>query len=254
MNKKSFLIFCVAPLLLTLTSCRKDHEPNKIIEGLPIDVTQTIIPGQAAQEFLLINQSMINIAIPTMNRVGRPDLPFSEVTGPDGQGRYTFTTIDTRFGAPIFFMTFHNTDGSLVDLTNPLVSTNTVSFASVTGSGVSKLFSYSLNVDIVVATPGITTTDKTIRGNYHFDGAGYVLDFRFAGTGAPVTYLGMIGGQLYAAGTGGPQNAPAAISLNFDSSYDGNGSISWEGQQGTIHVGTEGKGYIATSTSRVFIY
>jgi len=237
-------------LLFALASCEKKEEPNKIIDGLPFDNTVVILPAQATKEMHILKSDGAGFAVEIINRVGILNTVFPELTGPDGQLRYTFSIANTIYGSASFTMQFLDTLSSPIDPIATNVSTATLASVTLTGSGASDLFSYTETLTITLQTAGITSSDKFLTGTVVFTGTSDTITFTFAAPGAKINFEGMAGGSVSASGTG-PGGAPISIQLAFRSDHDANGSITWEGQTGGIHIDQAGGGFVLTNNAKI---
>jgi hypothetical protein len=244
----------VALIFLSLfaVGCKHDREPNKIIDGTQIDLTVTVFPAQAAQQFVLLNQASMETAITVINRLALENPSFGELTGPDGSSRYSYTRTDARFGTATFFMQFRDINGAVIDPISNRTSTATLAAVGLTGNGTSPLFTYSQAQLITLLTPGVPTSDKKVRGFTRFNGSGITdLDFTIIDGGLNAVPEGLFNGNVSAAGTGPTQ--PITMNFSYDFNYNVSGNIAWEGNSGLIHVERLGSGFVSTAIARYII-
>jgi len=76
--KKGILISFSILFVFGLFSCERKEVKNKIIEGIPIDTTTSVIPAKAIQEMMLLKRDAFSIVVPIINR-----LPLSGATFPN---------------------------------------------------------------------------------------------------------------------------------------------------------------------------
>ena len=252
MKTRAALLLLIAALAV---GCKKNREPNKILDGLPVDPTVTVIPGHAAQQHLLLIRDIASVVVPVMNRVGLTGATFPELT-PAGGGAYTFSVSNARYGFASLQIQFKDESDANVD---PIQSATTTFKSGVVTSpapGTSALFTHTTGsptpLRITLETAGVGTSPKLITGDVTFSGSNYALVFSFAPAGAGLNFEGLVSGEATATGTG-PDASAASLSLRFDSNRDADGTIVWEGRSGAIHLANNGIGFVSTDQVRFFI-
>ncbi len=237
----------IASFSFLILGCHKDQEPNKIIYTLPINSTLTVIPAHAAQEFLLIQTAAAQTIVPIINRIGSTSTSYPELSGPDGSSRYTFTKTESHYGTATFLIQFRDSSNAVIDPIQTQSSTTTLKSVVVTVTGTSNRFSASANLIISLDTAGLAESTKRITGTAAFTGSTYSLNFTILASGITCSFDGLTAGSFEASGSGGPQNTNTAILLSLSSNKDANGSISWEGQSGGLHLESNGTGFVTTN-------
>ena len=252
MRLKITVALVLSVILSNYTSCKKKEEPNKIIDGLPVNSSQKVVPAQAAQQLLLLKRDSLNIIVPVINKLGLANQSFTELSGPDSQSRYSFQITDNSYGTATFTLQFRNSSNAIIDPIKTQTSTTTLNSVVVTGTGNSSKFSYSENLTITLETVGKANSKKFLTGTSNFNGSGTSVTFTFPAPGAESSFQGLIGGGVTGSGTGAGGEA-TTLSLSFASNHEADGAIAWEGQQGGIHFAEDGKGYIVTNEARLLI-
>ncbi len=240
-----------ALLLASVSACRREKEPNKIVDSLSLDTTQAVIPANAAQQMLVLKRDSMNIIIPVIARLGIAGAQFSELTR-TGFGQYTFPGAERHYGNATFTLQFKNTAGAPIDPIQNQGSTTTLKSVSVTTQGSSSLFNpYSENLVLTLDIAGDFGSVIRLTGTSSFTGGGYTVTLTFPG-GAVTTFQGLKSGSVTGSGTG-PTGLSVALALSIRASQQLEGSINWEGQTGSLHMEDSGKGYVITGQSRFFI-
>lgn len=253
MIRKSLLFVSISIGLCSFLSCKREREPNKIIDGLPINSTETVVPAQMAQQFFLLIRDGLNEIVPVFNRLGRVDPPpdFSELT-PVGSNVYEFSVTEKHYGSVTFKINFKDTSGNSIDPIANNTSTMTVRSVHITASGTSSLFTYSQDLVLTLETAGLLSSDKRLTGNSTFTGATDAVTFTFVPPGSNSTFQGLTNGMVLGSGSG-PSNQNISITLTFSSNHEADGQIAWLGREAAIHFLDNGVGYVATKESRTII-
>jgi len=254
MIRKTPILLMLSILFLPLAACKRDKEPNKIIDGLPINNTVTVVPAQMAQQIYLVTRDAMIEFIPVINRLdqGNSAPGFSELTGPDGQSRYTFSKVEKHYGSATFTIQFIDGSGNVIDPISSLTSTTTLATARITTAGTSAQFTYTQNLVVTLQTPGILTSDKRLTGTTTFTGATDTLTMVYPAPGALCGFEGLVDGSSNGSGTG-PLAQTITLTLNYSPDRNADGLLQWEGQNGGIHFIDTGSGFLTTATYRILI-
>lgn len=237
-----------------LGACKKNSEPNKILPGIPVATNQVITAARAAQQHHLLTNWGLSSIVPIINRLGVNIAVFAELSGPDAQSRYTFSLTERHFGTANFTIQFRDTSDLIIDPFVVNASTGSLSSVLVTVSGSSSEFTYSQAYTIRLAVPGQNTSSKvatdTPGSPTTFTGSGYAIQYAFLSPGISVNNSGITGGRISATGTG-PNSTSTSLDILYAINHSANGTLSWEGQSGTIHFLDNGNGFIITNNSRI---
>lgn len=233
-----------------LAGCESKREPNKIVDGPTINTSQTVIPGKAAQQFILLERDLLKILTPVINKLILANQSFNEVQQV-GPGQYTFQTADSRYGTASYTITFQTTGGTTIDPIANRSSTGTLTNVAVSGSGSNALFSFTENLSLNLDAIGDYTAKRHMTGTIGFTGSGYILTFTHQAPGSNATFDNLTDGIVTATGPG--PTATANLTLSFSASHEVNGTISWEGITGGLHLQDNGDGFVVTSSERLLI-
>ncbi|MBV9079928.1 MAG: membrane lipoprotein lipid attachment site-containing protein [Elusimicrobia bacterium] len=246
-------IFAIAAVLM-LAACRHDREPNKIIDPVPVNTSVTVVPGQALQEFVLINRDCVRILVPVLSKLQTTGQQFTELTQ-TSFGHYTFHTSERRYGQATFIAEFQDSFGVTCDPIAVVASSQTVKQIVITETGGGSVFGHNANLVLSIDTINTIGSPQHLYGSMTLTGSGYTITFAIQGVaGCNAVFDGLTTGAVSATGTGGTPPAPTTINFSFATDRTANGSISWEGEQGQIHVNTDdGSGFVVTSTSRTLL-
>jgi hypothetical protein len=256
MSRRWILIGLMAAVV-GLGACKHDKEPNKILNGSVVDVSQTVYPGLTVQEFVVLNQQIVAVIVPIFSRLGTTtELRFPELT-PLGNSTYRFTVTQPSFGSAHADIQFKDPAGNVIDPIATTASTSTLASVTMAVTGASSLYSYTENLSMKLDTAGDTTSTKRMFGTGTFNGtnaaAGYSnLVFSFPSSGCESSFEGILAGTVNGAGTG--PSAPVTFRLTFGSAHAADGTLSWEGRNGTIHMNPNGVGFIIDGPTRILIY
>lgn len=244
-------IFLILVACAALNACEKKKEPNKILDGLPVNTEEVVPLGQATQEIHVMTQDALNTIVTAMNRLSQTSPSFSDLTNV-GFGQYQFTRSGSRYGSATFTITFKDGVGATIDPIANTASTSTFKSVDVTGTGSSSRFSYTIGTwTITLLTEGVPTSDKTLAGPTTFTSAAPSYTINYTYTSAEATFEGVTDGTLSATGTG--PSAPITLTVTYASDRVVNGTLTWEGQSGGIHLASNGTGFIVTDTSRLLL-
>jgi hypothetical protein len=236
----------ISLLLIVNSGCRKDQESQKIIDTLPINSTVVVTPAYAAQEFLLLKRDAAQTIVPVINRLGQTINTFPELTGPDGSSRYTFQRVESHYGTANYTIQFRDSNGSVIDPIQTQTSTTTLATVDITASGSNDRYSYSETMTLTLETPGQVDSKKRITGTSSFTGSSYSINFTMPSPGLTWSFDGVSAGIVTASGSGGPSNSALSMTLSLSSSHAASGPIAWEGNEGSIHIESNGSGYVTT--------
>ena len=137
-------------------------------------------------------------------------------------------------------------------------SSNSLAAVAVSINGSSPLFTYTENGRVTLSVPGVldTTSVRYYTGSASFTGvgqaSGYSLSFNVTQP-ATAVFQGLTSGQVTATGSGGNPSAPTNVVFYFQQNRNIDGTLSWEGQNGTFHVDVTGPGYVITPTQRIIL-
>lgn len=238
--------------LVAISACKRKETPNKIIDGVPVNTTETIVPAQAAQEFFLLKRDGLGVIVPVINRLSIPSPTFPELTGPSAQ-TYSFTLHENHYGTANFTIQFRDSSNNPIDPITTVSSTNTLQSVAITVSGNSTSFSYTENLVLTLVTQGNVTGKKLLTGTSSFNGSSYSIVFTLSSPGSNCTFNGFTDGSVSASGSGGPSLQPTSLNLIFSADHKANGNIAWEGLEGGIHFEDNGSGIIVTNQFRLLI-
>jgi hypothetical protein len=222
----------VLMVLLTAASCRRHDETNKILDGQAINTTFTAVPIQATQQMSVLVKDTLSAAIPVINRIGTSSTDFAPLTGPDGSLNYGLTLTNNRFGSATYVVQFKDSTNATIAFNS---STSTFKSLVLTGTGSSALFTSTISLVISIQTEGNVNTDKFLAGALNFIGSSNNITYTFPSPGIAVTFLGVTRGPMTASGTG-PMSQLVTGTFTYSSTHILDGSINWEGNQGTIHL------------------
>ncbi len=246
MRMRTFIL--VGIMAVFVNSCRKESVHHKIMEGLPINTEETIIPGQAIQEFHLLMQDAYGKVSSVLNRLGTDDADYSDLTGPSGLW-FSFVVTNSHYGLATVEMRFEDATDTPF---NPIVggSTSAVKFVDVKIAGNSDRFSFSqTNGKVLLETVGITTSKKYTSGSIAVNGQGYSMTFTLAGSGLLTTYQGFYSGELSETGTG-PGGSGLAGQFVYTIDHDIDGDLTWGDRSGGVHFFADGRGFINSDNEK----
>ncbi|MCG3205447.1 MAG: hypothetical protein KCHDKBKB_02168 [Elusimicrobia bacterium] len=237
-----------------LLSCQKKDEPNKILDPLPLNSTQTCVPGQLGQAWFVMKRDCLKVLIPVINLTTIPNSSFPQVSGPDAMSQYTFQTSGDRYGTATYTIRFYNESGVVIDpiLTN--TSTSTLKSITVQVVGGSSKVTYTEALTLTFETAGLLSSHLRLTGTSSISDnpVTNTLNFTFSLPGPRVAFEGLIDGEVTATGTG-PNSQTTALNLTFYADHTANGSIAWEDLSGGIHYQDNGVGYVVTNLFRLLL-
>ena len=237
-------------LLLGIVGCKKSEEPTKIIDALPLKTDEVIYPANAVQQMQLLRIQGLRIIVTGLNQLllTPPAITQLQQACPN----YTFSLNDSHFGSASYTVQFQDSSNSA--LCPVETSTSTLKFITISGSGNSSLFSYTDTSLLTLDTVGNINSPIHLTGNTSFTGTGaaaaYSIPFTISSPGSRVNLEGLRDGTITVNGTG-VGGSLLTMSLRPDSNHNLNGDLSWDGQQGQIHVNTSGTGFVVTNNARV---
>jgi len=239
--------------LVALAGCERKREPNKILDGYVVGSSEVIIPAEGARQFFLLKRDLLRVVVPVINKLSLATSDFSELSGPVAM-KYSFQVSEKHYGTATFTLEFKDDVNATFDPIAVRGSSTTIKSVVVTGVGASALFpSISENLSLVLESSGVVTSTLRLNGTSVFSGSGYTLNFGFNPGGSKGVFEGITDGSASASGTGGTPPATASINLGFTTDRNANGSITWEGRDGGIHLDENGSGYVSTAAGRIFL-
>ncbi len=248
MKRAALLLIAV----VSLASCERKREPNKVLDGYVVGTQEVVIPAEAARQYFLLKRDMLGIVVPVINKFGRTNADFSELTGPVAS-KYSFTVHETHYGAVTYTLEFKDDTSATFDPVSMRSSSTTLKSVIITGTGGSAVFpTITENLTLVLESSGVVTSTLRLNGNSTLSGSGYALTFGLNPGGSRCVFEGLTDGSASASGTGGTPPATSAINLGFSTDRNANGSISWEGRDGGIHIENSGSGYVSSPGGRIF--
>ena len=198
----------------------------------------------------------MTVLIPVINKFAFADSTYPELIDAGG-GNYTFWAAEQHYGRADFTISFR--DGASAPTDPILVNASSATFKSavISITGSSALFTFTQNATLTLETEGKVDSRKLLLGSAIFTGigaaAGESLTFTVVGPGATAIFQGLSDGRVSATGSGGTPAAPIAIDFSFTTNRNINGTLAWEGQEGTFHIDETGTGYIVTSQERILL-
>jgi hypothetical protein len=243
------LVLCA----IAAVGCRRDREPNKILDGYITGTTEVIPPAQAAQQYTLLQRDMLRVVIPVIHKLERTDSSFGELTGPVGS-KYSFNTTEKHYGNAAFTIEFKDDFGATIDPITTRTSTTTLKSVIVTGTAHSPAFDpINETMTLVLASSGVASSTIRMTGNATFTGSSYSLTFTIDSAGNNAIFEGLTDGTVTASGTGGTPPATASLTFGYSTDRTANGQITWEGREGGLHIEPNGSGFVAESTGRILL-
>ncbi len=233
------------------SACKREQEPNKILDPLPIKSDITSLPAQVGQGWFLMKRDCMKVLVPVMNRTTLTNSTFPELTGPDAQSRYTFTTSERHYGTATFTIQFKDAGNNTIDPIQMQSSTAIIKSVLITDNGGNSKFTLSENLTLTLDLAGIVDSDKRLTGTSNFSSSNLSLNFAFNGVGAKTTFDGLTDGSASASGTFDGQ--PTTLNLSFYADHTANGNITWSGISGGLHYTETGTGYIVTNEFRLLL-
>jgi hypothetical protein len=249
--KRALWIAGAVAATLTLAACKRDDVSPKVIETLPPDVHTVVLPGVAAQQYLMLKRDSMNGVIPIINELplAHPVYPVS-LSGPDSSQKYSFPITDPHYGSAVVVIQFFS-GSTPIDPIATQASTATLSSVAVEVTGDSARFHYHEVLTLTLDNPGNLSTTLHLTGTSDFTN-GATITYTMPAPGARATFSGVSSGSATGTGIDGA-GLPTTISLTFSTDHDANGSITWEDRSGGIHLAHNGPGFIVTQTERIFI-
>ena len=250
--KKLVLIFLGVSFLTCLSSCKRKKEPNKILDGFANDTTQTVIPAQAIQQFLLLKKDTLKVIVPVLNKLTAVNSHYDELSSTT-PSVYNFQLSNSHYGTATVGFRFWNESNVIIDPIQTQISSSSVRAIQLWLAGGSALFpSYDESFWLSLGTTGDPTSTKYLMGDSHFSGSNHTLTFSIAAPGSRAAFEGLIDSGFTASGTGiGGQTVTANMFYSAD--HNTNGTLNWEGRSGNIHMDDRGNGFIITDQTRLFI-
>ena len=255
--KRSILLILVFSAL-AVSGCQKKTTSSKIMDSFPVNTLETVIPSKTAQEWFLLNRDLASSLVSFLYRTQNYIPPVYPELTPLGGFQYRFLLSNNRYGNASMTIQFCAGPNNPVDPT-VLSSSITITEVDVTGlSGTSPDFSYteSAPITLFIQTAGNLSSLLSLAGAITFtginSGAGYSMVFTNDLSNSPgisCSNNGLIGGRVNASGTG--PTALTTLSLSFDIKHNAFGPVTWEGNQGEIHMNSTGTGILITSQTRI---
>jgi hypothetical protein len=252
--KRALLVLVIAA---GLGACRRDSDQNKLVDGVPINVTATVVPAQASQQYLFLKRDLLIFTIPVINKLINADSTFPELIDAGG-GNYQVHDTDIHYGDATFTIAFQDINGATIDPIAVRSSSNSLAAVTVNITGSSPLFTYTETGKVTLGLPGVldATSIRYYTGTAAFTGVGqangYTLNFNVSQQ-ATAVFQGLTTGQVTVTGSGGTPTAPANVVFYFAQNRNIDGTLSWEGQSGTFHVDVTGPGYVITPAKRIIL-
>lgn len=248
-KRTALLLLCI----VALNSCERKREPNKILDGNVAGTVQVVGPAEAARQYVLLKRDLLRTVLPVLNRMQTSNATFGDLT-PVGGGQYSFQGNDPHYGTVTFTLGFQDANGGGIDPISVPGSSSSLKAVTVTGAGASTLFpTITENLTLAFESAGVFTTTLRLTGTSVFNGPTYTLTFTNSTPGSRVIFAALTSGTATATGSGGTPAAPATVNLEFSSDQHANGTITWEGQEGGIHLETNGSGFVVTTEGRILL-
>lgn len=242
-------LFAIALVSLSLAACKKDRVANKIIDGVPLHVEETVLPAHALQQYMLYKRDSLRVIMIILNKTSISDSIFPELTSPP----YQFTVSERHYGSVTVTLQFYDGSGNAIDPIAAPSSTSTLKSVSISAAtnGSNGLFTFTEAGGVVLSIQGDVTSPVHSTGTITFSGSGYApLTFSLTSPGARTAIEGFREGNLTATGSG-PNGSTPSLTLTLGNDHSASGAISWEGQQGSVFVGSNGLGFVVTNQARI---
>ena len=239
--------------VLAFASCERKREPNKILDGYTAGIVEVVVPGNAAQQYVVLKRDILRVAVSVVNRLQQENALFPELSGPSA-GKYAFSSTERHYGTANFTIEFFNDTGSQIDPIAVRSSSNTLkSFILTTAAASNEFPTITETLTVVLESSGVVTSRLRMTGSSVFTGSSYSLTFNIDPSGCKTIYEALTDGSVTATGTGGTPPATATINLAFSSDHAVNGSMSWEGREAGLHIETNGSGLIVAPEGRILL-
>jgi len=241
----------------SITSCKQDAIHRKIVDGLPINADETVIPGLAIQEFHLVIRDAMSVIVPALNRIGTSEPRLPGLSGPVND-TYSFNIADKHYRTAHVVIQFQDQSGTKISPDPISVAGSTINVASVgiTIIGSSDLFGFTsvgpAHLTLKLTSIGVPTSNKSLIGNMNFNGQGYNFVFAMVAPGLAAGFQGVFGGGLSGSGTG-PTFLPFSARLTYASDLSVDGTLIWENRSGGIHLVSNGSGIVTTDKEKFIL-
>jgi hypothetical protein len=251
--KKLTLLLALAGF--ALAGCKHDREPNKIVDGLPFKVEETVMPAYAVQHLILLTKDSLRSAVTVLNKTSILNANYSDVTN-ISSNTYQFSLSNVRYGTAVFTIQFFDEAGAGLDpILNQVSSATIKSMALNVTSGSSSLFTYTATSLLTLDIAGDVSSTLRSTGTYTFTGqgaaTGYSVAFVQPAPGSRTAFEGFKDGAFTATGNGPAGIGTVSMNLAVSSNHGLGGSLTWEGQSGGIQLENNGTGFVITSQARI---
>ncbi|MFN0117146.1 MAG: hypothetical protein ACKVQC_02480 [Elusimicrobiota bacterium] len=247
--KKLFLTLC----FFGFVGCKNDSVKNKIIDGLPVSSTIVIQPAQATQQFLVVHRDAAGSAISIIGRLNAVNPQYPELTGPDGLGRYTLQTFSPRYTYSTVTLQFKDSNGTTINPIQTQSSSATVKSVEIGISGQSPSFNFTSALTLTLETAGNIEANKRLSGTSQFTNTPYTINYNLPSPGIKTIFEGFTAGQMTASGNNSATSQALTLELSFSSDRTSSGSLTWDGETGTLRFDDKGDGYVITQNQRIIL-
>jgi hypothetical protein len=242
-------------MLAGMGACQKREETsNKLIDGLPVETDQTVVPMLALQQLHVLSHYGGSQIVQIINGLGLDNPVFPQLDGPDANKKYRLTLVEAHFGTAEFVIEFLDSSGT--NAIDPIIqrTTETLKYVDVDVSGYSDKFVHTQHYRITLEIEGDTNSKKIITdqaGQTNSEvGSGINYTYSFVFPGLRCNYEGLLSGHMTGSGTGTDGN-PINVVMVYSSNYDADGTLDWELQSGTMKLKHDGDAILVTNTSRI---
>ncbi len=234
-----------------LLGCRRDSPARKLLDGAPAGSALIALPVDAVQAFHLLERQMLSVLVAVTKRTSTLNPTYPDVTA-QGGGVYRFTTTNERYGQATFDFTFRDGSNTIID---PISSqSSTTSIKSIDIAATSGGFPFTSGVDanltLTLDILGDVYSTMYLTGDYTLSGSTIAVTFTLAAPGGVSTFAGLAGGTLQIAGSDAAGSISGTVSVNTAHEY--NGSLTWNGETGQVHVKDNGQAFVLLNNERYF--
>lgn len=223
---------CLVLFSLGFLGCKRDSPLTKLVEGGPVGGAIQALPVNAVQAFHRLERDVIGFVMGITNRTSTVDPEYPELTLPGPN--YSYVISGAHYGQVTINFSYQDDSNMSIDPIFAQASSETIKYVFVNLTSVGVPFNGTGSFLLTFTEAGNFNSIIRATGTCTLTEASYTVVFDVPNPGAAASFTGFSGGRINISGSGPGGAITGQITATTEREL--NGSLSWDGNDGQIHV------------------